>query len=277
MSEKFYNYLFYYYLHLKRGVFPKKLDLNNPTTFNEKIIWLKMNYHYPDAHTLADKVLVKEYVKKIIGDKYLIPNIAIYNNVEQIDWKNLPSSYVLKANHGSGWNIICTNKSNLNVRDAKRKLSKWLRTNYYNIGKEYQYREIKPKILCETYIENTSQNPLTDYKIFCFSGKPRFVQVDFDRFAKHTRSYYDINWELIPFTILYPVSKKKLLKPESLDEMLAISEKLSQDMLFARIDLYYYKKQVYFGEITFHPEGGFGPFMPKEYDFILGQHIILPG
>lgn len=276
ISPKFYNYLFYNYLHLKKGIFPKKLNLNVPTTFNEKIIWLKMNKLYKNAHILADKVLVKEHVKKIIGDKYIIPNIAVYDDPEEIKLYDLPSRFVLKANHGSGWNIVCENKSNFNIMEAKIKFHKWLKINYYDIGKEYQYQKIQPKILCETYLENTKDNPLLDYKIFCFGGKPEIIQVDFDRFTKHTRKYYDKCWRPLPFTILYPLKGSELSKPDALNEMLDIAEKLSKDMSFARIDLYYHKKNIYFGEITFHPEGGFGPFIPQEYDFTIGEYLHLP-
>jgi len=275
MNEKFYNYFFYYYLHLKHLRVPKILDLDIPETFNEKTIWLKMNYRNPLAHILADKVLVKEFVKEVIGEKYLIPNIAVYDKVDQIDFSTLPQSFVLKANHGSGWNIICANKLDIDIIKTKIKLNNWLNTNYYDFGKEYQYRDIKPKIICETYLQNTKEEPLIDYKIFCFSGKPIYIQVDLDRHTSHKRNFYDINWKLTPFTTCYPIGKTVLPKPILLDEMLDIAVKLSTGMQFARIDMYYYMGNIYFGEITLHHGGGFEPFIPKEYDSILGKHITL--
>ena len=276
MDERLYNYTMYYYLHLKRGQIPKKLNLKNPKTFNEKIIWLKIHHRYNNAHILTDKVLVKDFVSQAIGDKYVIPNIVVYDCVEQIDFACLPDSFVLKANHGSGWNIICNNKSALDIQETKRKLNEWLRTNYYTTGKEYQYRDIEPKILCEIYLENSPEDPLIDYKIFCFSGNPLFIQVDLDRLTNHSRNFYNLNWELMPFTTLYPLGKKILPKPDSLDEMLTIARRLSQGLVFSRIDLYFYKKRVFFGEITLGHGGGFEPFIPRKYDLILGQHVNLP-
>lgn len=276
LNERLYNIFFYYYLHIRNKKFPKKLLFDKPKTFNEKTIWLKMNYQYENANILADKVLVKDFVKNVIGEKYIIPTIALYDNVEQIDFTILPNSFVLKANHGSGWNIICNDKTKLNIRLTIKKLNKWMKTNYYKIGKEYQYENITPKIICETYLENSVKNPLFDYKIFCFSGKPKYIQVDLDRFTNHSRNFYDLTWKLMPFTTLYPLGKKVLPKPELLDEMVYIASRLSRGMIFARIDLYFYNGNIFFGEITFHHGGGFEPFIPSQYDYILGQHIALP-
>ncbi|WP_420264230.1 ATP-grasp fold amidoligase family protein [Candidatus Magnetominusculus dajiuhuensis] len=275
MRDRFYNHFFYYYLHLKKGQFPKILNLKNPTTFNEKTIWLKVNQRYVNAHIIADKVLVKNFVKQKVGEKYLIPNIAVFGNVSQIEIDKLPASFVLKANHGSGWNIICPDKKECNMDAVKKKLSKWLNTNYYDIGKEYQYRDIVPMILCEAYMEDSKENPLIDYKIFCFSGKPAFIQVDLDRHINHTRNFYDIKWNLLPFTTLYPLGKRRLPRPDGLDEMLFIAEKLSDEFKFARIDLFFHNREIYFGEITLHHGGGFEPFIPSEYDYVLGNYITL--
>ncbi len=276
MNERFYNRFFYYYLHLKRGRIPKRLDLQEPVTFNEKMIWLKMNHRCPDAHILADKVLVKDFVKRAIGGEYLIPTIAVYEDPEQIDFEILPRSFVLKPNHGSGWIIICRDKARLNIRKTRARLKGWLRTDYYRIGKEYQYRDIVPKVLCEAYLENTPAHPLLDYKIFCFSGRPELIQVDLDRFTRHSRNFYSPDWTLLPFTTLYPIGTKALPKPENLAKMLAVARELSKGLVFARIDLYIDKARVLFGEITLHHGGGFEPFVPAEYDLLLGRSLTLP-
>ena len=275
MNEESYNRFCYYYLHLKCGHIPKVLNLRNPTTFNEKTIWLKMFQRYENAHILADKILVKELVKDTIGEEYLIPTIAVFDSVSQIDFDKLPLAFVLKANHGSGWNIICEDKKKCDFIGMAKKLDKWLNINYYDIGKEYQYRNIVPKIICEMYLRSSRENPLVDYKIFCFSGKPMFIQVDLDRFTNHTRNFYDLDWNLIPFTTLYPLGKRKLPRPEALNEMLSIAEKLSKGLKFARVDLYFHKEASYFGEITLHHGGGFEPFVPRKYDRILGEYITL--
>lgn len=279
MPEVFYNYFFYYYLHLKNGAFPPSLNLTYPKTFNQKIIWLKLFVRYSNAPILVDKILAKEYVKERIGQDHVIPNIAIFDSAEDIDFNALPDSFVLKANHGSGWNIICHNKDNLDIPVVKSKLNNWLKTNYYAIGKEYQYRNIKPQILCEEYLPNTVENPLVDFKFFCFHGVPHFLQVDLDRFSNHTRNFYDIRddgWILMPFTTLYPIGSNKITRPDCLEEMLQIAAILSKDLIFSRIDLYVHNNRVLFGEITLHHGGGFEPFLPKEYDYYLGQFIRIP-
>ena len=188
MNEWTYNRFLYYYNHLKKAQIPKPLDLKNPVTFNEKTIWLKMNQRYTNANVLTDKVLAKNFVSHEIGDRYLIPTIAVYDSVSQIDFEKLPSSFVLKANHGSGWNVICEDKNRIDLVSVRGKLTKWLNTNYYDIGKEYQYRDIIPRILCEAYLENSRETALVDYKVFCFSGKAIFIQVDLDRFTNHRRN-----------------------------------------------------------------------------------------
>lgn len=277
MGDLVYNHFFYYYLHLKNGVTPKRLDLKNPTTFNEKTIWMKMYHRYKDAHVLADKILVKEFVKEKVGEEYIIPNITIYDDASNINLDALPSSFVMKANHGSGWNIICPDKEALDLPKVRTQLTRWLKTNYSDIGKEYQYRDIVPKILCEQYLESSKDEPLIDYKIFCFSGEPTYIQVDLDRLTNHTRNFYDLDWNLLPFTTLYPLGKRQLAKPEKLEEMLSIARVLSAGLKFARIDLYFHRKSIYFGEITFHHGGGFEPFTPPEYDGILGGLLDIIG
>jgi len=275
LSPSLYNHFFYYYLHLKNGQVPKILDLRSPKTFTEKIIWLKMNQHYNFAGLFADKIRVKDYVADKIGAHYIIPTLGTYETASEIDFAALPESFILKANHGSGWNIICLDKSKCDWEITRSKLEYWLSTNYYDLGKEYQYRDIKPKLLWEELLENTPDTPLIDYKIHCFSGNPTFIQVDLDRFTKHTRNFYDLDWNLVPFTTLYPLGKRLIPRPAALSEMLDIAQQLSENLKCVRIDLYFHKDKVYFSEITFHHGGGFEPFFPSEYDHMLGDLIIL--
>lgn len=276
LSENAYNRLSYYYLHLKRGRLPKVLDLRNPKTFNEKTIWLKLNQRYPNAHVLADKVLVKDLVRARVGAQYVVPTIKVYESSSDICPEELPSAFILKANHGSGWNIVCPEKPALDWARTISTLDRWLSTNYYDIGKEYQYRTIKPMIICEPLLRGPTPGvPIIDYKVFCFSGIPRFIQVDLDRFTNHSRSFYDTNWNILPFTTLYPRGNRKVPLPRKLDEMLTIAKRLSEGLVFARIDLYLVGNAVYFGEITLHHGGGFEPFIPSRYDRMLGDQIDL--
>lgn len=273
LSEKTNYILYYYYEHFKHRKFPKYPNFSKPKTFNEKIIWLKLNKLYNNAYILADKYLVRDYIKDKIGDKYLIPLIGVFSNSKEINFNSLPNSFVLKTNHGSGWNILCDKKKDLNEYEIKRKLDYWLNLNYYNIGLEYQYKKIKPLIICETYLTNNKSNPLIDYKLFCFNGLVKYIQVDIDRFTNHTRKFYDTNWNVQPFSTLYPRSSKNLEKPSCLNEMIEIANILSCEFHFLRVDLYYYEGKIYFGELTFHHGGGYEPFHPSEYDRILGQEL----
>lgn len=275
MPEKIYNYFFYYYNHFRKHYLPKKINLKSPQTFNEKILWLKMYYRYPEANKLADKFLVREYIKKTIGEKYLIPLIGVYVTADQIDFSELPDSFVLKPNHASGLILFVKDKRKLDELKCKKMLNKWLKLDYYKLSKSYEYKDIKPRILCEEYLEGSRECGLLDYKFFCFNGEPLYIQVDFDRFVNHTRAFYDINWNKQPFTTLYPLSIKELPRPKNFDEMIYVARTLSKDMIFVRIDLYNIEGRIYFGEITFHHGGGFEPVYPKEYDVYLGQLIKL--
>jgi hypothetical protein len=277
MSERWYNIALYYYVHLKQRQNPGILHLAHPSTFNEKTIWLKMHYRHPDAHLLADKVGAKQYVRERAGSEYLVPTLGVYETADEIDFDALPRAFVLKANHGSGWNIICPDKARLDVASARRKLTQWLATSYYSIGKEYQYRDIERRIICEPYLSGADGAPLADYKVFCFGGVAHYVQVDLDRFTNHTRNFYDRQWRLVPFTTLYPMGTGRLPKPARLDEMLHLAEVLAKGLPFARVDLYYNDDRIYFGEITLHHGGGFEPFIPRRYGAALGALIDLGG
>jgi len=277
LDPRVYNILNYHYLHIKNGVVPKCLNIKSPKTFNEKIIWLKLHHRFQEAHIIADKVAVKQYIAEKLGSKYLIPTLGVYKKVPELDYDKLPNSFVLKLNHGSGWNVFCKDKSKINIVKTNKLLNRWLHTNYSKVGKEYQYQAIIPKILCESYLENSKDVPLIDYKIFCFSGVPKLIQVDIDRYGSHRRNFYNERWEMMPFTTLYPNGVEKIEKPALLKEMFSISAELSTGHPFARIDLYYYQERIYFGEFTFHHGGGFEPFIPQKYDRILGDMISLPG
>jgi hypothetical protein len=274
IPELLYNYLLYFYLHLKVGRWPTWPKLREPVTFNEKTIWLKMHFRHPQADIVADKVAVREFVRSKIGSEYLIPCLGVFETIESIDMSKLPNAFVLKASHGSDWNIICRDKSRLDVVDAYRRMRLWLGSNYGQIGKEYQYLNIPPRIICETLLGN-SDAELIDYKIFCFDAIPRFIQVDFDRFTQHTRLFYNVKWELMPFTTLFPRSERRLPCPALLADMLNVASKLASGFVFVRVDLYVHEERLYFGEMTLHHGGGFEPFMPREFDEVLGHYIKL--
>jgi hypothetical protein len=278
LSDKNFSLLAYYYLHIRFLKTPTLITLNNPKTFNEKIIYLKLYNRFREAHLLVDKYEVRKYISKIIGDKYLIPLIGSFNSVDEIDFKILPKQCVIKANQSSGNNILVKDINEINVSKLKEKLIKWLKIDYSVYG-EWQYKGIKNKILIEKYIHNTFENPLLDYKFFCFNGKVKYIQVDIDRDTNHTRNFYNLDWQLANFSILYPNSSRTINRPQNLNTMInlvsLIAEDLSDRLRFVRIDFYDHNNEVYFGEITFHPEGGCGPISPINYDIELGSELMI--
>jgi hypothetical protein len=234
--------------------------------------WLKFNTKFQAAEIMADKFRAKELIKEKIGKEILIPTLGVYNRPEDIDYEVLPQKFILKATHGSGWNIICRDKSQLQPATIKRKFKRWLSMNPYYLSREWQYKDIVPKILCEVFVGDN----LNDYKLFCFHGKVKYIQVDVDRFTSHTRNFYDTHWNLMEWEMTYRKHTKLLERPASLDRMISIAEKLAIDFLFVRVDLYHHLDNIYFGEITFFPEGGAGPFDSYESDLKFGENLRLP-
>lgn len=253
----------------------KELNLKEPKTFTEKLNWIKLYYRNPLMVKCADKYKVREYIKDCGYENLLNPLVAVYENVAEIDYEALPEKFVLKGTHGSGWNIICTDKKKLNTKMYSRIMRSWLKQNIYYSGREWVYDEIKPRIVCEKYIETNGED-LKDYKIFCFSGEPTYIQVDGERYTAHKRVYYNTNWERQEFQYGDYGITYEAQKPEMLEKMLKIAKDLSQPFQFARVDLYNVKGMIIFGEITFFPDAGFAKFTPKEMDERMGMLLKLP-
>lgn len=254
----------------------KNLNLENPKTFNEKIQWLKLYDNSPLKTKLADKYLVREWIEEQIGSEYLIPLLGAWNNFDEIDFDKLPEKFVLKANHGSHWNIIVKDKSKLDKSKTKKKFGKWMARDYaFKAGLELQYKGIKPKIIAEKFIEDTN-GELNDYKIMCFNGEPKFVWVDCGRYSNHTKNIYDLNWNLQPFKMTYPISKTPIARPENLDKMIELAKILCKDFAFVRVDFYNVDGKIYFGEMTFTSMSGTDKFEPEKYDLELGNMLTLP-
>jgi len=254
----------------------KKLNLKNPTTFNEKLQWLKINNRKNEFSIMADKYRVREYISKKIGEKYLIPLIGVYDNENEIPWDNLPESFVIKCTHGSNCNIICKCKEELDIEAAKGKLNRWLKHSWFNFGREWVYKNITPRIIIEKYMVDESNVELKDYKMFCFDGKVKMIQVDFGRFINHKRNIYRPNWELTELSIKYPRDEDIALDcPQKLDEMIELGEILSKNIPHVRVDFYSINNRLYFGELTFYQGSGFEHFYPDKYETIFGDWINL--
>lgn len=253
------------------------LDLKNPKSYNEKLQWLKLNDRNPEYTSLVDKYEVRKYISKKIGNEYLIPLLGVWKSVEDINFDKLPNSFVLKCNHNSAGLVICKNKKELDIDKAKSSLKKQLKKNFYYKNREWPYKNVSPRIIGEKLMVDESGKGLKDYKFYCFHGEPKVVQVDYNRFTNHKRNLYDLSWNYIPASIQYKSDPKiKIKKPEKLDIMIELARILSKNYYHVRIDFYSINGQIYFGEITFYSEAGFGKFQPKEFDIKMGSLIKLP-
>jgi len=263
-DKYFLEYIFY-----KKMKYP--LNLREPKTFNEKINWIKLYDRNPLYIQLSDKSLVREYVEKRIGKDYLNEILGIYDSPFDIPWETLPDKFVIKTTHGSGWNIHCINKPDFDIQISIQKLTKWLNTNFYKISREWQYKNIKPRILIEKYIQGDPELDLVDYRFFCKNGNPQIIQTEIDTYSNHTRAFFDTDWHQLPFSYNYPITKKVVPRPWNFEQMLQIAKNLTNDFHFCRVDLYNNDGNIIFGEMTFTPYAGFANFTPKEYDLILGN------
>lgn len=264
----------YYYLNIH-----KKLNLSNPQTFNEKINWLKLYDHNPLYTTLVDKLRVKDFVAGKIGQDHVIKTIDVWESVDEIDWNKLPNRFVLKTNHGGGnvGVIICRDKSCFDIRQAKKKLALALKQNLYFSSREWPYKNIKPMIFAEEYMED-EYGELRDYKFFCFNGKCKMLFVATERQSREEPffNFFDQSFHSLPFKQGHPVNPVIPEKPAGFESMVNIAEKLSEGLPHVRIDLYVINGKVYFGEYTFYHFAGVMPFEPSEWDLKIGKWLRLP-
>ncbi len=262
------------YLKIKYSLcLRKKIDFDNPKAFNEKLQWLKL-YDRKDIYTtMVDKYEVKKYIENIIGKEYIIPTVGIYDRFDDIDFEKLPNQFVIKCTHDSGGLVICKDKNKFDKKGARKIINKSLKRNYYYSGREWPYKNVKPRIIIEKYMGTN----LNDYKIFCFNGEPRFTLVCSNRKGNYKNTdFYDNDWNLLPFTRTnHENNPFGIEKPKNFFTMLNIAKKLSKLIPFIRVDLYEIDNIVYFGELTFYPSAGFEGFAPEEWDYKLGKLIDL--
>ncbi len=254
----------------------KKLDLDNPRGFNEKLQWLKLYDKNASYVMMADKYLVKEYIANTIGNEYIIPTIAIYNSFDEIDFDSLPNEFVIKCTHDSGGIIIVKNKKEFNIANARKKINKYLKRNYFYLGREWPYKNIQRRIIIEKYMED-SNGELIDYKVMCFNGDPQMIFTCTDRYKNDDLkvTFFDLNWKKLPFERHYKSSNCIIDKPKNLKKMLRLSKTLSKDIPFVRVDWYEIQGKLYFGEFTFYPGSGFEEFTPDKWDNVIGDMLDL--
>ena len=256
--------------------FGRPLNLKDPQTFNEKLFWLMLYYRTPVVTRLADKYEVRSYVAERVEPGILNELYGVWDRVADIDFERLPDAFVLKVTWGSGMNIFCRKKSELSVHDTKEQLNSWMKRNYYWDYREWCYKKIKPRIICERLFADSIRGTPPDYKFFCFGGEPRFVQIDVDRFTQHGRDFFDLDWQPLPFTYVYPSSGQTIPRPSNLDEIVAFARRLSRGFPFVRVDFYCVVGRTVFGEMTWYPEAGEGRFLPESYDRYWGEVLQLP-
>ncbi len=256
-----------------------KLNLRHPKTFNEKIQWLKLHDRKPEYARMVDKIEAKKYVAEKIGEEYIIPTISTCDHFDEINLWQLPEQFVIKCSHDSGGLIVCRDRKDLDLAKARRKIETGLKKNFYYVSREWPYKSIKPRILIEECMTDDDREELTDYKFMCFGGEVKCIFTCTDRFSKDGLkvTFFDRDWNVLPFERKYPKSTVSIPKPPDLEKMIELSERLAKGMSFVRIDFYNPRPGVVkFGEITFYPGAGFEKFSPKEWDYRLGDLIKLP-
>lgn len=260
--------------------FKKKINLKNPQTFNEKLMYLKLNeYENNELITkCADKYKVREYIKECGLENTLNDLIGVYNNGDEIDFNKLPNEFVLKCNHAAGFNIICKDKSKLDIEKARKTLNKWIKTDYWKFVAEMQYKNVEKKIVCEKYLESKDENSIEDYKVYCFNGKPKFCMVCIGRnLGKPTYYFLDADWKILKMN---PAGKKApddlvIPKPKSMDKMYKYAEILAKPFKFVRVDFYDYLDNPVFGELTFTPAGCVDTNYIDDWDEKLGDMLVI--
>lgn len=252
------------------------MDFDHPITFNEKIQWLKVYDSTPLKGLLADKYKVHEYITKLLGKDLFIPLLGVWDRFDDIDFNKLPDSFVLKANHGSGWNIVVPDKSKFNIKEAKEKFDKWMSLDFGKIGYELHYSYIKPKIVAEKYLKEDGQVGLTDYRFYCYNGKAKEVIIDKNSGTKqHVRCVFDINFNKKNVKSTWGDGGAIFNKPIHYDEMIEIAETIAKDFVFIRVDFYEIDGTLYLGELTFTPTAGIGRYEPKEWGIECGNMMDL--
>jgi len=267
---------------MHRGLVGYNINWKNPQTLNEKINWMKFNYDTSDWTRLADKYLVRDYVKDRIGENVLVKLYGVWEKAEDIDFNTLPNQFVLKTNHGAGTIICVKDKNNLDISSTRKQLNEWLKIRFGYDTVEPHYLKIKPLIIAEQYLENDAEfsSALVDYKVYCFSGKPFCILVCTNRVIgkKSHFSYYDCEWNPL-VDVLVPSQRNNSVhvpKPECLDLLLEYASKLSIGHPQVRVDFYIVKNKIVFGEMTFTNEGGYDGDITKEFCIEMGSHIALP-
>lgn len=268
LPDKVYLQIYYF------AQFKKFINFKHPKTYNEKLNWLKIYDRNPEYTKMVDKYEAKKYAASTIGEEYIVPTIGVWDKFDDINFDKLPNQFVLKCTHDSEGLVIVKDKSKLNIREAREKINEAMKYNFFYIGREYPYKDIRPRIIAEPYMEDKKYHELRDYKFFCFDGEPKAMFVATDRSIGETKfDYYDINFNHLDIVQHYPNSKEKIEKPINFEKMIELSKELSKGLKHVRIDFYEVNGKLYFGEITFYHFSGLQPFENIDWDYKFGDLI----
>ena len=252
-------------------------DLKNPRTFNEKLCWLKLHHRDPMMSIMVDKADVKKFVADILGEEYIIPTYGVWERVEDIDFDSLPKKFVMKGTHDSGRVIVCVDKESLDVGKARNEMQLSLNRDFYAITREWPYKNVPHRIIAEKFIQQ-SDGGLTDYKFFCFNGHVDCVMVCLDRHIGDTKFFFfDKDWNFMRLNKRGVAAPENftLPRPNGIDKMFEIASELSKGQPFLRVDLYNVDGKIYFGELTFYPDGGVDPNILRSTDERWGNLLDL--
>lgn len=270
LPDKLYIQLYYF------AQFKRFCNLKDPKTFNEKLNWLKIHDRKPEYIKMVDKYEVKKYVSSVIGKEYVISTLGVWDSFDEIEFDDLPQQFVLKCTHDSEGVILVEDKDKLDKREAKKKIERSLRQNFYYIGREWPYKNVKPRIIAENYMVDHKDSELRDYKFFCFNGQPKLMYIASGRNDGDTKfDYFDLNFKHLNISQKYPQSTKKIRKPLNFDKMIELSKILSEGIPHIRVDFYEVDGKLFFGELTFYHFSGFMPFQPNKWDRTLGDLLKL--
>ncbi len=268
-------------LYLKilfRVILKEKCNLKNPVSYNEKMQWLKLNDRKPEYSRMVDKYEVRSFIAETVGDEYLIPCYGVYESFDEIDFSQLPEQFVLKCTHDSGSVVICKDKKNFDIENARAVLTKAMKKRYFSTYREWPYKNVQPRIIIEKYISVEGQEDLIDYKIMCFNGIAKLVEIHADRFTggRHSQTFYDMDWNKLDIAQdKFMPAEKPLERPANLDKIVELSEKIAKNMYHARVDWYLLEDKIYFGEITFFNSSGLVPYCDKKDDLFMGSLLDL--
>ena len=256
----------------------RKLNLDSPKTYTEKLQWLKLYDHKDIYTTMVDKYEAKKFVAEKIGAEYIIPLLGVWEKAEDIDFDILPDEFVLKTTHDSGGYLICTEKTKLDFGQVRERFEKLLKTNYYTGSREWPYKNVKPRIIAEKHMEDKEDGELRDYKFFTFNGEPKVLYITQGRGngSKTVADFYDMDFNHLSFTIDHEMSKNPPHSPRNFELMKELARKLSENTPQLRVDFYEVNGKVYFGEMTFFHCSGLVPFKPNEWDKKFGEWVVLP-